>query len=258
MSRDSTSRTIIVASGLAIVCSLMVSAAAVGLRERQDANKLEEKQKNILLAAGLYDKNGSVGEQFKQCVPKLIDLATGEEATEMDAQAFDQRAAAKDAAQSIAISPEQDVARIGRRSKFAVIYEVKKDGKLDQIVLPIHGKGLWSTMYGFVSLDRDAITVRGVTFYEHGETAGLGGEVSNPLWNAKWTGKKLTSAEGEVLFRVVRGSVESGTVGAESMVDGLSGATLTSNGVTNLMHYWLGEQGFGLFLKRQREGGDRG
>lgn len=258
MSRDSASRTIIVASGLAIVCSLMVSAAAVGLRERQDANKLEEKRKNILLAAGLYDPNGSIAEQFKQCHPKLIDLATGEVAKELDATTFDQRAAAKDAAQSVAIPSGIDVARIGRRSKHAVIYEIRIDGKLDQLVLPIHGKGLWSTMYGFISLDSDAITVRGVTFYEHGETAGLGGEVSNPLWNAKWVGKKITNAEGEVLFRVMRGAVEPGTAGADSKVDGLSGATLTSNGVTNLMHYWLGEQGFGPFLKRQRQGGDRG
>ena len=122
----------------------------------------------------------------------------------------------------------------------------------------MHGKGLWSTMYGYVALERDGSTVRGVTFYEHGETAGLGGEVSNPIWNAKWVGKETTGPEGEILFRVARGAVEPGSPGEEHAVDGLSGATLTSNGVTYLIKYWLGEQGFGPFLERFREGGDRG
>jgi len=257
MSRDSTGRTIGVAFGLAVACSVLVASAAVGLRAQQDENKLREKRKNILEATGLYDPSRPVAEQFEQCEPKIVDLETGAyvPASEIDPDSFDQRAAAKDPSRSISIPSEQDIARIGRRAKRALVYLVRKDGKLDQIVLPVKGKGLWSTMYGYVSLDSDARTVRGITFYEQGETAGLGGEVANPLWQAKWHGKTAIDDKGEVVFQLIRGAVESNTPGADHKVDGLSGATLTSNGVTNLMHYWLGEQGFGPFLDRIRKGG---
>ena len=259
MSRDSTSRTVIVATTLAVVCSLLVASAAVGLRSLQEANKLRDKQKNILQAAGIYDESKPVAEQFEQCEPKILELETGAFVPESETGAdFNQREAAKDPGRSIEIPFEQDIARIGRRAKRARIYLVKKDGKLDQVVLPVHGKGLWSTMYGYVALDRDARTIRGVTFYEHGETAGLGGEISNPLWTRKWQGKTAVDPSGEVVFRVIRGAVEGNTPGADHKVDGLSGATLTSNGVTNLIQYWLGEQGFGPFLERLRNGEDLG
>ncbi|MHC4452776.1 MAG: Na(+)-translocating NADH-quinone reductase subunit C [Planctomycetota bacterium] len=257
MSRDTTGKTLGVATILAVVCSVLVASAAVGLRPQQEANKLREKRKNILEATGLYDPSKPVAEQFEQCEPRIVDLATGEyvPAAEVDPNTFDQRVAAKDPALSSAIPAEEDIARIRRRSNRALVYLVEKDGKLDQIVLPFKGKGLWSTMYGYVSLDSDANTVRGVTFYEHAETAGLGGEVSNPLWQAKWHGKKTTGDDGEVLFAVIRGAVNESAPGADYQVDGLSGATLTCNGVTKLMQYWLGEQGFGPFLQRIRKGG---
>jgi len=258
MPRDTTGKTLIVASSLAVICSVLVASAAVGLRPQQEENKLREKRKNILQAAGLYDPSKPVAEQFSLFEPKLVDLETGAyvEDAKIDPAEFDQRVAAKDPQRSVAIPAEEDIAKIGRRAKRALVYLVKKDGELDQIVLPIKGKGLWSTMYGYIALDADARTVRGITFYEHGETAGLGGEVSNPAWQAKWQGKEIVDEEkGEVVFKVLRGAVEPTTPDAEHKVDGLSGATLTSNGVTNLIHYWLGERGFGPYLDRMRKGG---
>ena len=257
MSRDTTGKTLGVAAALAVTCSILVASAAVGLRPRQEANKLREKRKNILQATGLYDPDKSVAEQFKQAEPKVVDLKTGEyvPASEIEPEAFDQAAAAKDPSTSIRIPSDQDVARIGRRENWALVYLIRKDGKLDQIVLPIRGKGLWSTMYGYLALDADTRTIRGISFYEQAETAGLGAEVSNPLWNAKWKGKTALDDDGEVVFHVKRGAVKPGAADADETVDGLSGATLTSNGVTYLMHYWLGEQGFGPFLKRLRKGG---
>ncbi|MHC4956050.1 MAG: Na(+)-translocating NADH-quinone reductase subunit C [Planctomycetota bacterium] len=260
MARETTSKTVLVALALAVVCSLLVSTAAVVLRPMQEENKLLEKQKNILMAAGLYDEKVPIADAFEAFEPKIVNLETGAyvPATEVDPQAYDQREAAGDPARSVAIGAEEDVARIGRRAKYALIYLVKTDGQLDQLVLPIVGKGLWSTMYGFLSLDKDGETVRGVTFYEHGETAGLGGEVSNPLWNAKWVGKKIYGDANKVAFAVIKGQVVDGSADAIHHVDGLSGSTLTSDGVTNLMHYWLGEQGFGPFLERIRKGGGNG
>ena len=130
------------------------------------------------------------------------------------------------------------------------------------MILPIYGKGLWSTLYGFIAVDADGQTIRGITFYEHGETPGLGGEVENPAWKALWPGKSAFSAE-EIkgssldhlptpIIQVAKGQVTSETVQAEHKVDGLSGATITSNGVTALVRYWLGPDGFGSYLHQLR------
>jgi len=260
MARETIGKTLAVATILAVVCSVLVSAAAVGLRPMQEANKLLEKQKNVLMAAGMFDPAVPVTEAFGVFEPKVVDLATGDYVPEdqVDPQTYDQRAAASIASESVAIDSEDDVARIARRAKYGLVYLVNKDGKLDQIILPIVGKGLWSTMYGFLALDKDGTTIRGVTFYEHAETAGLGGEVSNPRWNAKWVGKTVYGEKPGVAFSVLKGAVVPGTPDAIHEVDGLSGATLTANGVTNLMHYWLGEQGFGPYLAKMRKEGGNG
>ena len=68
-----------------------------------------------------------------------------------------------------------------------LVYELRDDaGALDLVVLPVHGLGLWSILYGFVALDADLETIRGLTYYEHKETPGLGGEVDNPRWKSLW------------------------------------------------------------------------
>ena len=143
-----------------------------------------------------------------------------------------------------------------RVPKNALVYEVLKDGQVDEIILPIEGKGLWSVLYGYIALAPDGNSVRGITFYEHGETPGLGGEVDNPRWKALWPGRKVYDERGRVQIMVKKGPAGP----AESdphHVDGLSGATLTSRGVTNMLRFWLGEQGFGTFLDHYRAQAER-
>ncbi|MGB0764601.1 MAG: NADH:ubiquinone reductase (Na(+)-transporting) subunit C, partial [Luminiphilus sp.] len=113
--------------------------------------------------------------------------------------------------------------------------------------------GLWSTLYGFVALESDGNTIAGLGFYEHKETPGLGGEVDNPRWKNLWKGKQVYR-DGAVAISVVKGSVDQGSDAANWQVDGLSGATLTSRGVSNLVQYWLGEDGFEPYLRNLREG----
>ena len=120
------------------------------------------------------------------------------------------------------------------------------------MVLPIHGYGLWSTLYGFIALEGDLETIVGLGFYSHGETPGLGGEVDNPSWKAQWVGKKLYDSQGELAIQVVKGKAAPGDVNS---VDGLSGATLTSRGVSNLVNFWLGDDAFGTFLSTAKAGG---
>jgi Na+-transporting NADH:ubiquinone oxidoreductase subunit C len=124
---------------------------------------------------------------------------------------------------------------------------------VDKVILPIYGKGLWSTLYGFVALDRDDLnTIRSLLYYQHGETPGLGGEVDNPSWKALWNGKQAFGADGSVQIQVMRGAVDLAATGAQHKVDGLSGATITSRGVHDMLHYWLGEGGYGHYLDRLR------
>ncbi len=246
-------RVLTVALALCIVCSVVVSTAAVVLKPAQEANKVRDLKRNILMAADLYNPEFTVEEQFEQVQSRVVDLETGR-FTDDSAEGFDQRARAKDPSQSIALSADQDTAGILRRSNKALVYLVNDDGgELSKVILPVHGYGLWSTLYGFVALNADVNTIAGLGFYEHGETPGLGGEVDNPRWKGLWPGKQVFR-DGEVAISVIKGAVDPNSANATWQVDGLSGASLTTKGVNNLVQFWLGEDGFEPFLNNLRNG----
>ena len=169
----------------------------------------------------------------------------------LSADVYDQRKARSDVV--LGADAPKNRAGVKRIAKCAVVYHLLEKGKLKILVLPIEGKGLWSTLYGYIALDADLNTVRGITFYEHGETPGLGGEVDNPSWKALWPGRTIHGEDGEIAIRVVKGRAGS-VEDAPHEVDGLSGATLTSNGVTYTLQFWLGEEGFGPFLRQNTRG----
>lgn len=260
MQRDSMANTFAVAFILCGVCSLVVSAAAVGLKPMQERNKALDVQKNIISAAGIGGDQAltaaRVEELFKNIDRKLIDLETGEYVEEgksgIKIASYDPRKAAKDPSLSVSnLGTPFDIG-VAAREKYAFAYLVKDEkGELSQVVLPIYGKGLWSTMYGFLALEKDLKTVKGLTFYEHGETPGLGGEIENPLWKAMWPGKKVYNgdmADANIAFGVKKGSPEGDE--KDYLVDGLSGATITSRGVDQLLKFWVSDSGFGKFLKK--------
>jgi Na+-transporting NADH:ubiquinone oxidoreductase subunit C len=238
---------------LCVVCSVLVSGAAVMLKPTQDANKLLDKRRNILTAAGLADEPGTVDELFERIQARIVDLDTGEYRDDIDVDTYDFIAAAADPQMGVAIPGDQDRAGIKRRARNVPVYLVEKKGRVDKVILPIYGKGLWSTLYGFVALDRDDLnTIRSLLYYQHGETPGLGGEVDNPSWKALWNGKKAFGEDGSVQIQVVRGAVDPAAPGSEYKVDGLSGATITSRGVHDMLRYWLGANGYGKYLDRLR------
>lgn len=264
MRRDSISNTLIVATVLCVVCSVLVSGAAVGLRSIQEANKTLDRNKNVLLAAGLLESKDAKPDQVRQLFDErierqLIDLDTGEvvdgdELPEgLDLESYDPRAGAKNPDLSVDIDPAADVAGIKRREKYSYVYRVNDEsGQFSQLVVPIYGKGLWSTVYGFLALRADLNTVAGITFYEHGETPGLGGEVESAKWQGEWVDKSIYGDDGAVALRVIKGAVDNSGAAADYQIDGLSGATITSNGVTNMIQYWLGPDAFGPYLDRVR------
>ncbi len=251
---DSTQKTLLVAVIMCLACSVVVSAAAVILRPMQEANAALDRKRNIVQVAGLLEADGNVEEAFKSVTARMVNLETGEFTTELDGIAYDQYAAAGNPQMSVSLDKADDIASIGRRANFAEVYLVGGETEFEQIILPIHGLGLWSTLYGFVSLSSDLTTISGLKFYAHAETPGLGGEVDNPVWQGKWNGKLAFDEAGEVQIEVIKGVVDSSRAESVYQVDGLAGATLTSRGVSQLLRFWLDEQGFGAFLKNLKQG----
>lgn len=252
MAAESKSRVILTAMAICLACSVVVSTAAVMLRPVQESARLADKKRNILEVVGLYAPGTNVDEAFAQVTPRVVELETGAFTDAVDPQTYDQYAAAKTAEFGTPIPAAEDKASVRFKPKYATVYFVyDEDGSVRNVILPVSGYGLWSTLYGFLALQGDGNTVHGINFYQHAETPGLGGEVVNPRWRALWKGKKVYDAEGRVALHLVKGGA--GGADAEYEVDALSGATLTSNGVTNLIDFWLSEQGFKPFLTRLAE-----
>lgn len=251
----STGYTVGFAAAVCLVCAVFVSGAAVGLKSRQDANRLLDRQQKVLTVAGLIEEGAElapaeIASLYESSIEqKVIDLATGAPNPEIPPATFDQQAASKDPKRSV-VAPENP-AKVMRLPKQALVFDVRKDGELKALILPIEGYGLWGTLYGYVALAPDARTIVGITFYSHKETPGLGGEVDNPRWKALWPGRLAFDEKGVPAIRVKKGAA--GPPAEDPyQVDGLSGATLTSRGVTNLLRFWLGKDGFGPYLASYR------
>ncbi len=257
--RDSFVGTLLIAAILCVVCSLGVSAAAVALRDRQETNANLDQQKNILDATGLAI--GEYGIQArnldsdqidalnKWISSKLVVLETGDYDQEIKIENYDLLEHSQgDDKSDLIVEPEFNPGE-QRRPKVMKVSFVKRPGHdtIQQVVLPIYGKGLWGSLYGYLAIKSDLETIQGITFYQHKETPGLGGEVDNPDWKAQWEGRKLYDESGKPASLVFKGPAPTTNAYA---VDGLSGATITSRGVTNLIRYWVSDDGYGPFLKK--------
>lgn len=254
---NSVKNTIKVALGLCVVCSIVISSAAVMLKPMQTANQILDRNKNILTAAGLFDPqmhtNADVESMFQAFTPRMVDLNEGRYLSDeemlrlgLSPETYDQQRARNDPQFSDALPGQEDIASIRRRVRYTTVYVIEDNqGGYESVVIPVSGYGLWGIMYGYLALEGDGNTVLGIGFYDHQETPGLGGEISNPRWLAQWPGKQIYDGD-EVAFRVVKGGGE-----GEYQVDGLAGATLTSRGVENTIEFWLGERGFAPFLRNE-------
>ena len=250
---DSRKKTLFVALAVCLSCSVIVASAAVGLRPLQIANQEADRIRNIVDVAGLTPADGNIMSAFSRIEPLMVRLADGSVAEEMDAGSFDIEKASKDPALSRALDRADDKANIKRLPEHMPVYLVRDDaGQVSTIVLPVHGAGLWSTLYGFLALEGDLKTAQAIKFYQHAETPGLGGEVDNPNWRAQWQGKVVFDQEWHPRIELVKGTVDAADPLAMHRIDGLAGATLTTRGVQDLINFWLGDAGYGPFLARLR------
>lgn len=254
-SRDSVKNTLTVAIGLSLVCSILVASTAIVLKPVQLKNEELFRQRIILEVAGLMQADADIEELFGNIEPRMVELASGSYVDAPDPRSFDAAVAAKDAELGVVIPPDLDLGTIRRRAIYSPVYLVRDGGDIEQVILPVYGSGLWSTMYGYLALASDGRTVTGLRFYSHAETPGLGDQIDKPAWREQWVGKTVHGPDGMPRIEVIRGFVQTdGTPEQQSeakyQVDGLSGATLTGRGITNLVHYWTGPHGFGPYLNK--------
>lgn len=251
VNKDSITNTLIVAIGLCLVCATCVSVAAVGLRSMQQENKLVDKKKNILSVAGLLDGDPNVKTTFDAfIIDRIIDLESGQDVTDEydNPSIFDQIDVAESKEEGQYRDLEEDPATIKTQETRSHVYIVKtsvEDETPVAYVFPIRGKGLWTVLKGFVALEADLKTIRGITYYEHGETPGLGGEVDNANWKQRWQGKVLFDPSGKVAMKLLKSDWQDNP----HAVDTLSGATITSRGVEKMLSFWMSDTGFGPYLK---------
>ena len=246
MNRESIKNTLVVSGLLCIICSVLVSAAAVSLKQKQILNKELDQKKKILQVCQIAFTPDSIDALFSDNIQsRLVDLRTGKYVAETEnGNLTVDTYSLKKVLQTDATDLKDDPAGLGgKRENHAVVFLYAKE---NQVIIPIRGRGLWSTLYGYIALAEDASTVSGITFFEHGETPGLGGEVDNPDWKAQWPGKAAIE-DGQVVIEVKK---QGQVTHPRRQVDGMAGATITTQGVHRLVRFWLGEQGFGKYLAR--------
>jgi Na+-transporting NADH:ubiquinone oxidoreductase subunit C len=258
MSNDSPLKALVVVLLTALVCSTMVSAAVVVLRPIQLNNQLLERSRNIMALTGLMPAGEVVEDEqmlelFRSMDTRIADLDEGRFDPAIDPLTFDLRRAANDPDLSTAVPSESDLAKLGRRSRYAPVYIVWDGDRMDRLILPVRGAGMWSMLYGYIAIGPDFTTIAGMTFYEQNETPGLGDQIAHPQWLAGWNGKQIYDHIGTPLFSVSEGEVEAGSARAAYQVDGLTGATVTGNAVTALIRYWFGPHGYQPFLDQLKE-----
>ncbi|MBV7317180.1 Na(+)-translocating NADH-quinone reductase subunit C [Shewanella sp. NIFS-20-20] len=250
--KDSVLGTMVFTISLCLVCSFMITGTAEVLKERKLVKKRDELQRNVLMAANIQLNGQDVREVFaSQVTPMLVALDSGEIVPQAQILDFDERMAAINPETSS--KPKKDTAKIRSRADAVRVFEVRDgSGKLDTLVVPIYGKGLWSMMYGYVALESDLNTIRNLVFYEHGETPGIADFVTDPHWLAQFTGKQLFDDKGKVAIKIIKGGAPQGNVHG---IDAVSGATATGRGIQRTFEFWFGKEGFAPYFDKLTKAG---
>jgi Na+-transporting NADH:ubiquinone oxidoreductase subunit C len=248
---ESRSKTFIVALLLALICSTGVSLVSVQLRPLQEANIEADRQARLdAMIAGLPALAAIVAETGADAIEtRLVDLETGRIAPNVDPGSYNMREAAYDPDLSVALTGEEDFAGIGRRANLAPVFILSIAEEIRNVILPVNGSGYGGMIYAYLALERDFNTISSLAIIEHSETPGLGARITDDSWQALWQGKQIVNDVGELSIAVV----QSGADGPFE-VDGISGATRSSRGITNMLRFWLGPNGFEPFLRNLKEG----
>ncbi len=210
---------------VATICALLLSTAASFLREKQEANSAYDVKLNILKSFAVLPEKATRAEVEHFFINNIEGITVDATGNEVNGSAED-------------IDPEFEAKTKAPEDRLYPVYILRENDARIAYTIPIIGKGLWSKLYGYLSLNSDFNTIRGITFYKHGETPGLGAEIAAEWFQKNFQGKKILDESGEfVSVSVVKGKADNfyDEPKISHYVDGISGATITSRGVTAML-----------------------
>lgn len=221
MHKDSNKATFLFSSGLVVFIAILLSVAAISLAPYQAKNIRTEKMKNILTSISVHAETGEAEQFFNQYITKQIILNNKGEEVMGSVTAFD-----------IDLKKELDKIKIGKTDEQLYPLFICNKGGKSFYIIPVLGKGLWGPIWGYVSLEGDMNTIYGASFGHKSETPGLGAEIETERFQQQFIGKKIFDESGNfVSVTVIKGGASPTDMHG---VDAVSGATVTSNGVTEM------------------------
>lgn len=246
---DSRGKTIAVAFLVSAVCALLVSGATVILRPIQAANRAAEQQMRLeALVAAIPGMSQLMAEaEGASLAAVVIDIEEGAASEDVTPETY--AAALEDPANWTALAPEDDMASLGSRPDIAQIYLLRSGDKVSLAILPIFGAGYNGPIEAMIALRGDMNTVAGLTVTQQSETPGLGARIEEPGWQASFAGKRIADEAGNVRFDVAHGPSAS-----DYEVDGITGATRTSNAISRIVRFWMGPDGYGPLIHAIQNG----
>ena len=245
---ESRTKTILVAFLVSAVCAALVSAATVMLRPIQAANRAAEEQAEIAaLVRGIPGMTGLLENAGGTLSTVVVELESGRAAPDLDAGSL--QAALADPANWTALEPGADLAGLGNRPDYAQIFLLREEGEVSLVLLPMTGSGYGGRIDAILALHEDMNTIAGIAITDHSETPGLGGRIDEPAWRSNFPGTETRDESGALRFNVAQGGA---TTPYE--VDGITGATRTGAGVTRMVRFWLGPDGYGPLLRAIERG----
>ncbi len=236
-STESAPRSILIAVCIALFCSAMVSGAVYFLRPLQAAYASLERNEVILRAAGRLPSDPSdraVVNAYLELDARVVDLASGRPTTTLDGHVYDHWATTGvDPGPSLA---KMDSVGLNVLPRYVPLYLVSGAAGVKQVILPVHGRGMWSMLMGYLVLEPDLRTIAALAIYKHGETPGIGDRILEDTWLQSWQGKRLYDASGEVRISMNANK----NIPPQFHVDAITGATVTSQAVARMIAFWAG------------------
>ena len=246
---DSRTKTLVMAFLVSAISAVLVTGVTVTLRPIQAQNRAAEQQARLeaLIAAvpGLSDLIAQAGGDALSTV--IVDLDAGAAASDVTPDTL--QAALAETSNWTTLASADDVAGIGARPNFAQVYLLRNGDAVSLVILPIAGTGYGGRIQALLALRGDMRTLAGIAITEQSETPGLGARIEEPQWQQSFIGKHLTDDKGAVRFAVARGPGH-----GDHEVDGITGATRTSNAITQMISFWIGPKGYGPLLAAIRRG----
>lgn len=213
---------------ITVFWGFVLSFAATSLREPQQANEQRNIRENILKAVGLMEREEKLEpEEINQLYDDSVEsFLVDHEGKVIPGSSAD------------GVDLEEELENPDKAAWRLPVFVVTEGGRASVYAIPVYGQGLWSTLYGYLALEDDLDTVKGITFYDHGETAGLGAEIEQAWFQDNFVGKRIFDGSALRSIQVVKGKVAdvfSNAADHTYAVDGISGASITGRGVTNLL-----------------------